>query len=222
MKFKNSFAYVQKQTDFMLKNFRDFVKIYINDIVFFSTFLNQHIEHLNKNFQRFFKYDVILNFKKSFFEYSSIILFDQIVNVFEMITSEKKFAVIIKLIFSKIFKKLKIYVKLINWMRNYISYYTQISKSLQKRKILFLKNEFNKNNFKKRFSIVKMLKKFIIEKYELYQHLQKIFNKSNFFIHFNSYRFFFIDVNAFKQMNIDIMIFYVVNDSESDEIFIKN
>ena len=171
MKFKNFSIYVQKQTDFMLKNFRDFVKIYINDIVFFSTFLNQHIEHLNKNFQRFFKYDVILNFKKSFFEYSSIILFDQIVNVFEMITSEKKFAVIIKLVFSKIFKKLKIYVKLINWMRNYISYYAQILKLLQKRKILFLKNEFNKNNFRKRFLIVRMLKKFIIEKYESYQHL---------------------------------------------------
>ena len=59
MKFKIFFAYVQKQIDFMLKIFREFVKIYINDIVFFSTFLNQHIEHLNKDFQRFFKYDVI-------------------------------------------------------------------------------------------------------------------------------------------------------------------
>ena len=107
-------------------------------------------------------------------------------------------------------------------MRNYISYYAQISKLLQKRKILFLKNEFNKNNFKKRFSIVRMLKEFIIEKYESYQHLQKIFNKSNFFIHFSSYRSFFINVNAFKQMNIDVMIFHVVNDSENDEIFIKN
>ena len=222
MKFKNSFAYVQKQIDFMLKNFRDFVKIYINDIVFFSTFLNQHIEHLNKNFQRFFKYNVILSLKKFFFEYSSIVLLDQIVNIFGMITSEKKFAVIIKLIFLKIFKKLKIYVKLINWMRNYISYYAQISKLLQKRKILLLKNESNKNNFKKRFSIVRMLKESIIEKYESYQHLQKIFSKSNFFIYFNSHRSFFINVNAFKQMNIDVMIFHVVNDSESDEIFIKN
>ena len=43
-------------------------------------------------------------------------------------------------------------------MRNYISYYAQISKSLQKRKILLLKNKFNKNNFKTRFSIVKILK----------------------------------------------------------------
>ena len=139
-----------------------------------------------------------------------------------MITSEEKFAIIIKLIFSKIFKKSKIYVKLINWMRNDISYYAQILKSLQKRKILFLKNEFSKNNFRKRFSIVKMLKKSIIEKYELYQYLQKIFNKPSFFIHFNSYQSSFINVNAFKQMSIGVMIFHVVNDSKSDEIFIKN
>ena len=143
-------------------------------------------------------------------------------NVFEIITSEEKFAVIIKLVFSKIFKKLKIYVKLINWMRNYISYYAQILKSLQKRKILLLKNEFSKNNFKKRFSIVKMLRKSIIEEYESYQHLQKIFSKSSFFIHFSSHQSFFINVNAFNQMNIDVMIFHVVSDSENDEIFIKN
>ena len=114
MKFKNFSTYVQKQTNFILKKFRDFVKIYIDDIVFFFVFLNQHIKHLNKDFQRFFKYDVILNSRKSFFEYSFIVLFDQIMNVFEMIIFEKKFAIIIKLTFLKIFKKLKIYVKLIN------------------------------------------------------------------------------------------------------------
>ena len=222
MKFKNSSTYVQKQTNFMLRKFCDFVKIYIDDIVFFFVFLNQHIKHLNKNLQRFFKYDVILNSKKFFFEYSSIVLFDQIMNVFEMIIFEKKLATIIKLTFSKIFKKLKIYVKLINWMRNYIFYYAQISKLLQNRKILLLKNEFIKNNFKKRFSIVRMLKQFIIKKYESYQHLQKIFNKSNFLIYFNSYRSFFINVNAFKQINIDVMIFHVINDSENDETFNKN
>ena len=222
IKFKNFSTYVQKQTNFMLKKFRDFVKIYIDDIVFFFVFLNQHIKHLNKDFQHFFKYNVTLSSRKFFFEYSFIVLFDQIVNVFEMFIFEEKFAIIIKLIFSKIFKKLKTYVKLTDWMRNYISYYAQMTKSLKRRKILLLKNEFSKNNFKKRFSVVKMLKQFIIEKYESYQHLQKIFSKSSFLIHFSSYKSFFINVNAFKQMNIDVMIFHVIDDSEDDETFNKN
>ena len=83
-------------------------------------------------------------------------------------------------------------------MRNYISYYAQILKSLKKRKILLLKTEFNKNNFKKRFLIAKMLKQFITEKHESYQHLQKIFSKSNFSIHFSAYRCFIINENVFK------------------------
>ena len=50
IKFKNFSTYVQRQTNFMLKKFRDFARIYIDDIVFFFVFLNQHIKHLNKDF----------------------------------------------------------------------------------------------------------------------------------------------------------------------------
>ena len=139
-----------------------------------------------------------------------------------MFTFEKKFAIIIKLAFSKILKKLKTYVKLTDWMRNYISYYAQMTESLKKRKILLLKNEFSKSNSKKRFSVVRMLKQPIIEKYESYQHLQKTFSKSNFLIHFSLYKSSFINVNAFKQMNIDVMIFHVISDSKNDETFDKN
>ena len=90
MKFKNFSVYVQKQTNFMLKNFRDFVKTYINDIVFFFISLNEHVKHLDKDFQRLLKYDVTLNLKKFFLKYSFIMLLKQIVNVFEMIIFEKK------------------------------------------------------------------------------------------------------------------------------------
>ena len=72
MKVKKFSTYVQKQIDLMLKNFRDFVKIYINDIIFFSTFLNQYIKDLNKNFQHFLKYDVTLNSKKNFLNIYSL------------------------------------------------------------------------------------------------------------------------------------------------------
>ena len=41
-------------------------------------------------------------------------------------------------------------------------------------------------------------------------------------IHFSSYRSSFINVNAFKQMNIGVMIFHVISDSKENETFIKN
>ena len=112
MNFKNSSIYVQKQTNFMLKNFRQFVKIYIDDIIIFYTFLKNHIKHLNLIFQKLIEYNVILNSKKSFIDYSSIVLLRQLVNVFDMFTIEKKFAIIAKFVFFKIFKELKTYIDL--------------------------------------------------------------------------------------------------------------
>ena len=107
-------------------------------------------------------------------------------------------------------------------MRNYIPYYAQVSKPLQNRKTLLLKNEPTKGNPRKRFSIARMLEQPTIEEYESYQHLQKAFSKPSFLIHFSPYRPSFIDVNASKQMSIGVMVFHVVDDPEGDENFTKN
>jgi hypothetical protein len=52
MGYKNSSSYVQRQTDLMLKNLRDFVRAYMNDIVIFSKTLDDHLLHLREVFQR--------------------------------------------------------------------------------------------------------------------------------------------------------------------------
>ena len=58
----------------MLKPFRDFVKAYIDDMIAFSRILIKHLKHLWKIFILFRERRVSLNFKKSFLEYSSMIL----------------------------------------------------------------------------------------------------------------------------------------------------
>ena len=175
--------------------------------------LNEHVKHFDKDFQRLSEYDVTLNSKKFFLKYSFIMLLKQIVNVFEMITSEKKLTAIVKLFFSKTFKNLKTYLKMIDWMRNYVSFYVQISDFLQQRKILLLKSESIKENSRKRFSFIKLLKLFTDEKYEIYFILQNIFSKSSFLIHFASDRWLLINVNVFKQKDFEIMIFHVRGNS---------
>jgi hypothetical protein len=50
MSYKNSSSYVQRQTNLMLKNLRDFVRAYMNDIVIFFKTLNDHLLHLKKIF----------------------------------------------------------------------------------------------------------------------------------------------------------------------------
>ena len=175
--------------------------------------LDEHVKHLDKDFQRLSEYDVTLNSKKSFLKYSSIMLLKQVVNVFEMTTSEKKLAAIVKLFFSKTLKNLKTYLKMIDWMRNYVSFYAQVSNLLQQRKTLLLKNDSIKKNSRRRFSSIKLLKLFTDKKYEIYFILQNIFSKSSFLIHFVSNRWLLIDVNAFKQKNFEIMIFHVRKNS---------
>ena len=173
------------------------------------------MKHLDKSFQRLSKYDVTLNSKKSFLKYSFIMLLKQVMNVFEMIISEEKMIAIVKLFFSKTFKNLKTYLKMIDWMRNYVLFYVQVSNFLQQRKILLLKSDSTKKNFRKKFSFIKLLKLFTDKKYEIYFILQNIFNKSSFLIHFASNRWLLINVNVFKQKDFEAMIFHVKKNSEN-------
>ena len=69
MKFKNSFVYVQRQTDLFLKNMRKFAKIFIDDIIIFSRIRKKHLKHLKTIFERLFFYNVIFNSAKIFLDF---------------------------------------------------------------------------------------------------------------------------------------------------------
>ena len=110
MRFKNSSSYVQRRIDAILRDFRDFARVYVNDIVVFFNILEKHITHLHSMFQRLNFYDISLFFKKFFLDYSTIALLDQKVDVFDLIIAIDKLKIIIKLNFSYTLKNLKIYL----------------------------------------------------------------------------------------------------------------
>ena len=142
MKFKNSFAHVQRQMNNYLRKYREFVKFYINDIVVFNKILKEHLHHLQKILNLFRKMNIILKSSKTFLNYSSIALLKQKIDSLKLIISKKKLKIITILFFFKTFKDLETYFEMIEYLKNYISYYAQKAKSLQKRKIMLLKNEF--------------------------------------------------------------------------------
>ncbi len=219
MSFKNSSFYVQRQTNLMFKNLRDFVKTYMNDIIIFFKTLNNHLLHLQKMFQRLWHYNVALNLKKAFLKYSSIILLNQKMNVFDLIIAEKKLTIIINLTFSIILKKLKKYLNLIEYFRVYVSWYSQTLQFLQNRKTLFFKNDLMKEKSRKLFAKKILLNQSIETKIKSYEHLQNVFNDKNFLRHYNNIKKLFIDVNIFKKRDIEAMIFHVKNDSNEKIIF---
>ena len=53
MRYRNSMTYVQRQMNIILRQFQSFAKIYIDDIVMRSRFLDEHISHLRQFFKLF-------------------------------------------------------------------------------------------------------------------------------------------------------------------------
>ena len=98
----------------MLKSFRDFLRVYINDIIVFFKILDKHINHFRQIFQLFRVKRVNLASIKLFLTYSSIILFKQRVNNLEMSIFEKKIAIIISLRFFKSLRDLEYFLNLTN------------------------------------------------------------------------------------------------------------
>ena len=140
--------------DNYLREYRGFVKNYINDIVMFSKNLKKHLQHLQKILNLLRKMNIILKSLKTFLNYSNIAFLKQKVDNLRLITWKNKLKIIIVLSFLKILKDLKTYFEMIKYLKNYISYYAQKTKPLQKKKIIFLKNELVKKN-KKKFSTKK-------------------------------------------------------------------
>ena len=98
----------------MLRTYREFFRVYMNDIIMFSKTLTKHVEHFKQIFQLFVNKRVNLIFIKSFLNYSFIMLFDQRVDNLKLSISIEKIAIIILLQFSQSFRNLKHFLNLTN------------------------------------------------------------------------------------------------------------
>ena len=143
MGYRNSFIYVQKMINKILRSYRHFCRVYIDNIVIFFTSLKEHLAHLQFIFSIFEKMNIHLSPRKSFFDYSFVQLLNQKVDVLKLITAEKKLIVIANLFFSKTLAQLKKYLDFIKYLRQYIVYYVNIAKPLQLRKTFL--NKFNRS-----------------------------------------------------------------------------
>ena len=84
MKFRNFLAYVQRQIDRSLRENRDYVRIYIDDIIIFSKSLQDHLSHFRKVFDILRTSNISIKSIKSFIDYFSISLLDQHDNSFDV------------------------------------------------------------------------------------------------------------------------------------------
>ena len=183
MRYKNSSVYVQRQIDRLLRAYRKFVRTYVDDIIIFSRIWQEHVNHLRQIFIKLINVNIFIKSIKAFIDYSSMQLLNQKVDSLDLFTNEKKLKVIAKLQFSRTLRQLKTYLDFIDWMREYVSFYVDVFKSLQKRKIILLKSALKKESAKKIFVNRTKIDNSISRERTSYEILQSLLSKLFYFTH---------------------------------------
>ena len=210
MGFKNSPAYVQRKIDTILRIYKAFAKAYVNDIVVFSHTLKKHVSHLRQVFQLLDSYDIRLSPKKSYLGYPTVALLDQKVDAFGLTIAANKLAAIANLKYPHTLKDLKIYLEFTEWLRNYIAWYAQKSEPLQRRKTLLLRESpFSKGRQRKVYSARTQLATATTAELKSYRQLQEAFRKATLLVHHDPTRPLYIDVNASKRRDIEVVIYHL-------------
>jgi len=109
----------------MLRSYRNYVRVYVYNIIIFSKILKNHVKHLHAIFELLDFKEITLLSKKFYIDYSTITLLKQKIDAFELIVVANKIATIKKLNFSYDLIDLKLYLELTRYLRNYIFYYVQ-------------------------------------------------------------------------------------------------
>ncbi len=132
--YKNSPAYIQRQIDRLLRPHRQYARAYIDNVVIHSATLEDHVKYLRAVLGLFAKFNVSVNLKKAFIGYPSVKLLGQKVNSFGLATDKEKLKAIASLKFLYTLNALEHYLGFTGWLRQFISYYAFITKSLLDRK----------------------------------------------------------------------------------------
>ena len=207
----------------MFRSHRQYVRAYVNDIMIFNKILMKHVQHLHAVFDLLNFKKMTLSFKKSFLDYSTVILLRQKVDAFDFIAAADKIAAIQKLDFFYILTDLKLYLKLTEYLRDYVPYYAQKANALQRRKIILLHmSSFNKERTRKIYSQRIILKSSIPKKLKSYRQLRDFFGKTNFLVHFDRDRTLYIDIDASKRREFDAMMYHLKADVNSKKPRVTN
>ena len=208
---KASPPYVQRQIDKLLREFREFCRAYIDDIVIYSKTFEEHVAHLHQIFRLFDRVRLRLKASKSYLGYPSVILLGQRVDALGLTTTEEKIKAITQLAFPINLQDLETYLGMTGWLRNYIRWFAQKAEPLQTRKTILLKASPVGGKTRKTYTRTTLLHPIDTE-IESFEKVQKSFTKPGFLVHFCHIRPLFADLDASKQ-SFGAMVYHVKGDN---------
>lgn len=216
MGYKGSPPYVQRQTDAMLRPYKDFAKAFVDDIIVFSRTLAEHLSHLSQIFELFRRRRVSLSPTKSFIGYPSVTLLGQRVDGLGMSTSYEKIQAILNLRFPETLRDLEIFLGFTGWLRSSVPRYAQLANPLQDRKTVLTKGlgtgSKSKGPARKRSAVKVMFYEPTEAEIESFRKIKEAFDTPTFLVHYDSTRFLFVDLDAFKKWGFAAMIYHLKSD----------
>ena len=131
---------------------------------------------------------IFIEENKFFIRYLTVILLRQWVNSLKLFTVKEKLEAIAQLKFLNTLKKLKTYLKIIDYLRNYILWYAVIAQSLQNRKTLLLKSSLLTDNVRKIYFKRTFIKDSSSDETWSLKRIQKMLSSPHNLHHFNHMR----------------------------------
>ena len=216
MGYCNSAQYVQRQLDNLLRNQRDFVRAYIDDIVIFSKSLEDHLHHLRTVFGLFDSLEISLAGPKSFLGYPTATLLGQRVDALGLATDQERIRALLDLEFPTTLASLEHYLGITGFLRQYVPYYIQIAGPLQQLKTKLLTVAPRAGNARKSYSSRQKIEDPTTEELEAFAALRTFFRDlvGNWIHHFDPLRYLFIDVDTSKEYGVGAMVYHVRGDPE--------
>jgi hypothetical protein len=125
----NACATFQRAIDIVFIREKDkFMVIYLDDIIVFSKLDDEHLKHLKQTFQKFRRYGVSLNPKKSHFSMHEGNILGHIVSFDGIKIDPKRMNVIHKINIPRLKKAIQSFIGRINFLRRFIPNFVDIIK----------------------------------------------------------------------------------------------
>nr|OMP83046.1 Retrovirus-related Pol polyprotein from transposon gypsy [Diplodia seriata] len=214
MGFINSVAYVQRQLDWILRECREFARAYIDDLTIHDRTLEDHLDHLEKVFQKMDEFGITLNPKKSFVGYPCATLLGQRVNAFGLQSTEERAKALVDMPFPETLKDLEHWIGATGWLQSRIPYYAEIVKPLTDHKTALLKSSPVKGSARKaytrRMKVVPME-----DRQAAYEAIREHLRNPPWLIHHDPERRLYVDVDASKR-GFGALLYHVKGDPEPD------
>ncbi len=110
----------------------DFCVIYLNDILIFFVEKTDHIDHVKQILKRLRKFKLYASLKKCEFFIIKVNFLEFVIFIKSVSMNSSRINIIKTWLRSKMYQKIQVFLKFINFYQHFIHHYSQIAKSLTK------------------------------------------------------------------------------------------